>query len=574
MHNQIDGASNDELRRKALQLLKQKVNNSGAIYSEAEAEAQKLLHELQVYQIELELQNEELNSSRAEAAAIAEKYSALYEFAPAGYVTLAEGSVVQEINLHGSTLLGIPRSALLNTPFQVHILNESRPVFSDFLALVSVSGLQETCEIAVPTDTGGLRYLHLNGIYNEKVGHVIVTMIDITRQRLAEEQLVAAQDKAEESDRLKSAFLANMSHEIRTPMNGIMGFTWLLKEPMLTGEQQAEYIDVIEQSGTRMLNVINDIISISKVEAGLIELDITQTNVNKQIDYIATFFRPEIHDRNLQLIVTKPLPDDEVFFETDREKLYAILTNIVKNAIKFTPEGSIELGYQRKEDQFVFFVRDTGIGFDAEQREIIFDRFRQGSDAAPRKYEGSGLGLSISKAFVEMLGGVIWAESEKGKGASFYFTLPCDGEKIDSSVPDVSSPDKVPGRRMKLLKILIAEDDAISDRYLTHVVGPYSREILHVRSGKDAVECCLNDSEIDLVLMDIRMMELDGYEATRLIREQRDDVVIIAQSALALSNEREVAMEAGCDDYIAKPIDHDELIAMIKSYFHMPSTAV
>ncbi len=234
----------------------------------------------------------------------------------------------------------------------------------------------------------------------------------ITERKRDELELIRAKEKAEESDRLKSAFLANMSHEIRTPMNGILGFTSLLKTPMLTGKKQLEYIHIIEKSGDRMLNIINDLVSIAKVESGQMEIFISDTNVNEQIQDVFDFFRPEAEQKKLQIFFKNSLPADEAIINTDREKLTAILTNLVKNAIKFTNTGSIEFGYEKKDNNLEFFVKDTGIGIQPEQKEFIFTRFRQGNDTLTRDYEGAGLGLSISKAYVEMLGGKIWVESD------------------------------------------------------------------------------------------------------------------------------------------------------------------
>jgi PAS domain S-box-containing protein len=247
---------------------------------------------------------------------------------------------------------------------------------------------------------------------------------DITERKRFEKELIKAKNKAEESDRLKSAFLANMSHEIRTPMNGILGFTDLLKETKLTGDQQLEYINIIQKSGSRMLNIINDIISISKVESGQIEVSVSDTNINEQVEYIYTFFKPEAEQKNLHFSFKNSLPINEAIIKTDREKVYAILTNLVKNALKFTKTGSIKFGYEVKGEILEFFIKDTGIGIAKAQKELIFERFRQGNESSIRNYEGAGLGLSISKAYVEMLGGKIWLKSEEGKGSTFYFTLP------------------------------------------------------------------------------------------------------------------------------------------------------
>jgi len=237
-------------------------------------------------------------------------------------------------------------------------------------------------------------------------------------------ELVNAKDKAEESDRLKSAFLANIGHEIRTPMNGILGFAGLLKEPGLLGEEQQEYIKNIEESSARMLNIINDIVDISKIEAGLMDINIKDTFLNKKIEFIHDFFKQEAQEKGIELIFKNSLPADEAIIKSDQKKVYSVITNLVKNALKFTRKGVIEYGYEKKGQFIEFFVKDTGIGITDEQQKLIFERFRQGSESLNRKYEGAGLGLSISKAYVEMLGGKIWVESEIGKGSTFYFTLP------------------------------------------------------------------------------------------------------------------------------------------------------
>jgi signal transduction histidine kinase/ActR/RegA family two-component response regulator len=381
-------------------------------------------------------------------------------------------------------------------------------------------------------------------------------------------ELIIAKEKAEESDRLKSAFLANMSHEIRTPMNGILGFAELLKEPKLTGEEQQEYIGIIEKSGARMLNIINDIISISKIESGQIEISISETNVNKQIVFLYTFFKPEAELKGIQLSIKNSLPAKEAIINTDREKIYSIFTNLIKNAIKFTVAGSIEFGYEKKENCLEFFVKDTGIGIRQAQKEIIFERFRQGSESLTRNYEGAGLGLSISKAYVEMLGGKIWVESELGKGSIFYFTIPCNVESEEKNVIQDIVSDDGEENQINNLKILIAEDDETSEMLLRMAVKIFCKEILTVRTGVEAIEACRNNPDIDLVLMDVKMPEMDGYTAVRHIRQFNKDVVIIAQTAYGLAGDREKAMNAGCNGYISKPIKKDELMALIQKHFN------
>ncbi|MDA3890190.1 MAG: PAS domain S-box protein [Salinivirgaceae bacterium] len=247
---------------------------------------------------------------------------------------------------------------------------------------------------------------------------------DISNRKKVEKELVKAMDKAVESDRLKSAFLANMSHEIRTPLNSIIGFAQLLSENHVEQEDKAEYVNLIEQSGVRMLSIINDIIDISKIEAGQMEVYISDVRINEHIEYIYKLFKSEVDNNGIALSFRNGLSLNESLIKTDSEKLYAVLTNLVKNAIKFTDKGEINIGYKKKDNFLEFYVTDSGSGISAEQLESIFDRFIQGSQPLNSQYQGSGLGLSISKAYVELLGGKIWVESEVGKGTTFRFTMP------------------------------------------------------------------------------------------------------------------------------------------------------
>jgi signal transduction histidine kinase len=380
-------------------------------------------------------------------------------------------------------------------------------------------------------------------------------------------ELVKAKEQAEESDRLKSAFLANMSHEIRTPMNGILGFAGLLKEPDLTGDLQQEYIKIIEKSGDRMLNIINDIIDISKIEANLIEVDIRESNLNEKMEFIYTFFKPQVEEKGMQLLLRNTLPSNEANIRTDNEKVYSILTNLVKNAIKYSKEGSIEFGYIKKDRTLEFYVKDTGIGIPKDRQEAIFERFVQADISDIMARQGAGLGLSISKAYVELLGGKIWVESEEGTGSTFYFTLPYNPEPGENKVPGEIAFRQDEIAQIKQLKIIIAEDDETSERLLSITVNEFSREVIAVRTGSEAVEICRTNPDTDLILMDIQMPEMDGYEATRQIRQFNRNIVIIAQTAFGLTGDREKAIEAGCNDYIRKPVSKEELLSIIRKNF-------
>jgi PAS domain S-box-containing protein len=434
--------------------------------------------------------------------------------------------------------------------------------------LITSQGFVDNLEIAkvYPFDEQGtdLIFMRLIPILGKQ--YCLTVIQDITIRKQAEEALIRAREKAEESDRLKSAFLANMGHEIRTPMNGILGFSELLKNPMLTGEEQQEYISIIEKSGARMLNIINDLIDISKIESGQMNVHISTCEINEQCEDIYSFFRPEVESKGLKFSFKNGLTSKEAKIYSDKEKVNIILTNLIKNAIKFTFNGSIEFGYIKNGDFLEFYVKDTGVGIPPEQKEVIFERFRQGSESLSRNYEGAGLGLSISKSFVEMLNGKIWMESTPSNGSVFYFTLPYNPEKNGSYNYDPGYVADI-RNKYKKLKILIAEDDEASGILMSKIIRIVTEDILTVLTGTEAVEACRTNTDIDLVLMDIKMPEMDGYEATKQIRRFNKDVVIVAQTAYAQTGDREKAMEAGCNDYIAKPILKEELLQLINKHF-------
>jgi PAS domain S-box-containing protein len=407
-------------------------------------------------------------------------------------------------------------------------------------------------------------------IISSKVS-IVINSRDVTKRKQAEEELILAKEHAEQSDKMKSAFLANMSHEIRTPINGILGFSELLKEPGLTGERQQEYIRIIEKSGARMLNIINEIVDISKIEANLMKVDITSVNINDKIEFIYDFFKPMVEEKGMQISFKNTLPANEAIIRTDNEKIYSIITNLVKNSIKYSEVGTIELGYFRKGEALEFYVKDTGIGIPEDRQSAIFERFIQADITNSMARQGAGLGLAIAKAYVEMLGGKIWVESEEGIGSTFCFTLPYDAVQVEKKKikKNVLEKDVENHRDLKVsgLKILIAEDDEISEMIISIIIKKYGKEILKARNGKEAVDIIRNNSDIDLIMMDIQMPVMNGYEATRQIRTFNNKVVIIAQTAFALSSDREKSIVAGCNDHITKPINKNELLSLIEKYF-------
>jgi len=382
-------------------------------------------------------------------------------------------------------------------------------------------------------------------------------------------ELIQAKVKAEESDKLKSSFLANMSHEIRTPMNSILGFAGLLKESDLSRDQQLKFIRIIEVSGTRMLNLMNDLVNISKIEAGHLEANISQFNLNELLDYIYSFFKPEVERKGLKFIMDKRLATTNATVKSDREKLYVIVSNLIKNAIKYTHSGYIKFGFDLIDNVLTFFVHDTGIGISKDNQEFIFNRFIQADTSLSKEYEGAGLGLAITKAYIEILGGKIWVESESGKGSSFYFTLPCEFVSMPDSLSANLNIFNYECKNAPKPKILIAEDESSSAILLCQILKNVSDNIILAVNGAEAVELFRQNRDTDIILMDIKMPLMDGFEATRQIRAIDKSVVIIAQTAYALASEKEMAIKTGCNDHISKPIVKKDLIALIKKYFSL-----
>lgn len=368
-----------------------------------------------------------------------------------------------------------------------------------------------------------------------------------------------AEKKARESDLLKSAFLQNISHEIRTPMNGIVGFAGLLKENNLTKNQKEMYLNIITKSSDQLLSVVNDVLDVSLIDSGNVIINNTQFHLNEFLDQIysahGTILRKDI---SLQLNNTLSGFAHVVF--TDKVKLGQILDNLISNAIKYTPTGLIEFGCEMKEDQLLFFVKDSGIGIAPEYHEKIFDRFHRAEIEITKTIGGVGLGLAICKGNVNLLNGDIWVESNLGIGSKFYFTIPgnfvvleiTENEKEDSK--SILNPGCV----------LVAEDEEYNFLYISRLLTDAGIDFLRATNGQEAVDICRNNSNLGIILMDIKMPILNGYEAVKIIRGFNRKIPIIAQTAFVIGNEKKKALDIGCNDYIAKPFKRAELLDKIK----------
>lgn len=552
------------LQSKPIGVLAVQSYETGKMYTEKEKELLSAIGNQVAIAIERKQAEEALLQSK-------ELYLSILHTTMDGFLMFDMTSRILEVNQAYCTMSGYTEKELLSMRIvDLEASMDSETIFEQIQLVVTQNRYRfETLHCR---KDGSIFTIEVNAQFIPKEGGRIVVFIhDITDRKNMINELIIAKEKAEESDRLKSAFLANMSHEIRTPMNGILGFAALLKESNLSGAQQNEYIKIIEKSGERMLNIISEIVDISKIESGLMEVYLKATNINEIIEYVYDLLKSSAEDKKLHFSYTASLSSKEATIYTDGEKLYSVLTNLVKNSMKYTDFGMIEFGYNKRGDYLEFFVKDTGIGIPKDRQEAIFKRFIKADISDKMARQGAGLGLSIAKAFVEILGGKIWVESEEGKGSVFYFTLPYNTEPIEkigiknilrSMIVDNHINPKVSG-----LKILIVEDDETSEILLSVMVKEFSKEILKASTGNEAVEMCHNHPDIDLILMDIQIPGLNGYMATHQIRQFNKEIIIIAQTAFAQSGDREKSIKAGCNDYVAKPISKAELLSIIQKHF-------
>ena len=385
---------------------------------------------------------------------------------------------------------------------------------------------------------------------------------DVTKGYTTEQELIRLKNKAEESDRLKSAFLANMSHEIRTPLNAIMGYSQLMLSEIQHNAKLKSYLDIVLNSGENLLNLINDIIDIAKIESGQLTISNVQCHVKNLVENTVNSFQPSVHkgEINLRFIVNAEF--ENLVVETDKLRLSQILSNLINNSIKYTEKGYVEVGYEvlQVSKKLQFYVRDSGIGIASDKLEIIFDRFSRVDNDVTMAAGGFGLGLAICKNLVELLKGKIWVESEEGKGSTFYFTIPFEEINAIYERPTVSIERKL-DLDLSNFHILIAEDEDINFELLEVALDTTKAKISRAKNGREAVEL-VNKGNFNVILMDIKMPIMSGLEATRIIKQSKN-IPIIAQTACAMDEDKQKCFEAGCDDYLPKPIGLNALFQSI-----------
>ena len=501
------------------------------------------------------------------------RFRVMFELSPVGIILIDTQGTIIEVNSSFCVNLGYSRDEVIAKNIRLFAAQDKDGEIENNISQI-LSGKTMIHEVSNRRKDGSLCVVALYEtmiILPDGKPGILSVSNDITERRRVQEELINAKEKAEESDRLKSAFLANMSHELRTPLNAIIGFSGLIID---SGPSQntVPYCQIISKSGFHLLSLVEDLFDTTIIETGQIKLNFENADIIlllKEVQDIVQGERLMDDETNVELVLNTEEVRDPLYLVTDSRKLKQVLINLLRNALKFTEKGYIEFGITEIKDSennfFQFYVKDTGIGIDKKNHEAIFNIFRQIDDTHTRKFGGMGLGLSLAKKTIEILGGKIWVESELNKGSTFYFTLPV---QVDKNEKDNYSEDKTitMGKDFSGKTILIAEDEQSNFDFLKILLTRMNINVLWAKDGLEAIHLCETDPSISLVLMDIKMPRLNGYDATKLIKIKRPDLPVIAQTAYAMISDQQEAEKSGCDAYLSKPIKIKQITEILDQY--------
>jgi len=535
-----------------------------------------LIYELTVHQIELEMQNSELQTSQDELHRARQRYEQLFDFAPVAYFVFnTEGSIL-EANHAAATLIQAERTSLDRKPFVVFLSQDYHTVFFNHLRRVFELSQRQSAEIQIKNRSGDMTWVRLESRRQESVKgelQCLTTVVDLTDRKRIEDDLVLARDDAVTASRAKSVFLANISHEIRTPVSGILGMSELALEQHAENEELSRYVTTIHSAARSLLSILDDVRDVSRIESDQVDIDRRPFRVAELLSTVEAMFQPIAAQKRLTLSVETP-PHMTEILAGDRNRIRQVVVNLLSNATTFTETGSVTI--RIREDQvsdvvreLTFEVADTGPGISMAEQRRIFESFNRAIRDNEVRYEGSGVGLAISRRLAQLMGGQLYFETVPGSGSRFFFSVPLElpaAEPAETAAQIPSSTNT--GDRGR---ILVAEDNAINLLVIRTVLEKAGYRIVSVGNGRDAI-ARLESEHFDLVLMDISMPGMDGIEATRAIRARQGDeslqwdIPIIAISAHSMKGDRERFLQEGMSDYISKPFVRETILDAVQAH--------
>lgn len=591
--NEMQGKS--FLRKRAEELLRSKGVQDKSLYAK---NLESLVEELSIYQIELEHQNNELLLTQQRLNEAKDQLADLFYNAPVGYLILRDNYLIEEINYTAAALLPVQTEALKGSKITRFIHPEDQDDFYFHLKEAFDTENTVTSDIRIRKNSEGeffyARILSkIDDYFSTEYDRVRMTIIDVTVEKAHEHkqekeklqalesdrikstfledlsslntQIEKARKKAEESDEIKSAFLAHLSHEICAPLNAIIGFSHLLDTQTVSPNHAKKFTDLIYQSGEQLLQLINDIIDLSKIESNQLRVNKKKVLVESLMKEVFEISGQENRNRRSDAVAFElktPASLSGQLIETDPVRFKQIFFNLIGNAMKFTKFGKITFGLEMLEGYAHFYVKDTGIGIAPNMQELIFHRFRQVETDMVK--EGNGLGLPIAKALVELMGGTIGLESELHKGTTFYVHFPFDQlNTLASRSDDTNFEEQQPMKDLSEFLIYVAEDDDKSFLLLEELLKPAKLRLKRAVNGEELIDM-INQHKPDAILLDINMPRMSGYEAIRIIRKMGMTIPVIAQTPYTMMEDRDMLTEAGFDDYLSKPILPSKLMEAIK----------
>jgi PAS domain S-box-containing protein len=551
------------------------------VYFSFSRKLSKINRELEIKNKEIENTNKILENKTSELSSQKERiarelshsgkiFEILLESALDGVSFYDENWKLTFSNLAFYSIIGYTRESYERTNPSDILHPDDKNFINDRIAALKRQGFYER-EIRLKHSDG--HYIDISTrsvVVKDDSGKIIGALTisrDITAMKLVHQDLVKANIEAETSNRLKATFLANISHEIRTPLNSVIGFSNLLLSDDLTKETREEYIDHINYNSEKLLQIIGDIIDLSRLESSQMEITYEETSLSEIINEVIEDTKKSIKRNEKPIILTfrNNFQEHSDLIFSDRMWLKRVLTHLLDNAVKFTLEGSVELSYSKQEDNVLFAIKDTGIGINSENLVRIFEEFRQEIDGHHRPFEGLGVGLTLAKEVLEKMGGKIYVKSEKGVGSEFSFTIPYrpagTNKTRNRNIDQIGLPENWSSK-----KCLLVDDNKDVLIYLKRILVDTGINVLTARSGPEAINCVKSEPGIDVVILDMQMPEMNGIEATKEIRKIRKELPIIAQTAFIFEDDKDIILSAGCDACLIKPIRKEHLLSVMAGF--------